>query len=111
MSIGEKIREKYDWCSSFLTISHHPGAITENVDMCVEGEFAVKENFEPPDDFGRFYDACWCQETRTPVIFFPISSLWTLSFLLSPTTFPLNVLPNRLHSPPSLVFIVASSLM
>ena len=51
-----------------------------------------------------------CQETRTPVIFFPIFSLWTLSFLLSPTTFPLNVPPNRPHSPPSLVFIVASSL-
>ena len=62
VSIGEKIREKYDWCSSFLTISHHPDAITESVDMCVEGEFAVKENFEPPDNFGRFYDTCWEEE-------------------------------------------------
>ena len=51
-----------------------------------------------------------CQETRTPVTFFPFSSLWTLPLFLSLATFPLYILPNRPHSPPSLVFIVASSL-
>ena len=39
-----------------------------------------------------------------------IFSLWTLPLFLPLTTFPLRVLPNRLHSPFSLVFVVASSL-
>ena len=42
--------------------------------------------------------------------FSSFSSLWTLPLFLSLATFPLYVLPNRPHSPPSLVFIVASSL-
>ena len=42
--------------------------------------------------------------------YFSPSSHYGRSLFLSPTTLPLNVLPNRLHSPPSLVFIVASSL-
>ena len=39
-----------------------------------------------------------------------ILSLWTPPLFLSFATFPLYVLPNRPHSPPSLVFIMASSL-
>ena len=39
-----------------------------------------------------------------------IFSLWTLPLFLPLTTLPLYVLPNRLHPPLSLVFIVASSL-
>ena len=42
--------------------------------------------------------------------FSSFSSLWTLPLFLSLATFPLYVPPNRLHSPPSLVFIAASSL-
>ena len=42
--------------------------------------------------------------------FSSFSSLWTLPLFLSLATFPLYVLPNRPHSPSSLVFIVASSL-
>ena len=52
----------------------------------------------------------YCQETRTPVTFFPIFLTMDAPPFLSLATFPLYVLPNRLHSPPSLVFIVASSL-
>ena len=42
--------------------------------------------------------------------FSSFSSLWTPPLFLSLATFPLYVLPNRPHSPPSLVFIMASSL-
>ena len=51
-----------------------------------------------------------CQETRTPVTFFLFLFTMDALLLLPLTTFPLRVLPNRLHSPPSLVLIVASSL-
>ena len=50
-----------------------------------------------------------CQETRTPVAFFPHLLTMDAPPFLPLTTFPLYVWPNRLHSPPSLVFIVASS--
>ena len=51
-----------------------------------------------------------CQETRTPATFFPIFLTMDAPPFLSLATSPLYVLPNRPHSPPSLVFIVASSL-
>ena len=51
-----------------------------------------------------------CQETRTPVTFFLFLFTMAALLLLPLTTFPLRVLPNRPHSPPSLVLIVASSL-
>ena len=47
-------------------------------------------------------------EHRSHFSSFP--SLWTIPLFLSLATFPLYVLPNRPHSPPSLVFIAASSL-
>ena len=42
--------------------------------------------------------------------FSSFSSLWTLSLFPISRYIPLYVLPNRPHSPPSFVFIVASSL-
>ena len=51
-----------------------------------------------------------CQETRTSVTFFLFLFTMDALLLLPLTTFPLRVLPNRLHSPPPLVLIVASSL-
>ena len=62
-------------------------------------------SFDPLDDFHGD-----CQETRTPVTFFLFLFTMNALLLLPLTTFPLRVLPNRLHSPPSLVLIVASSL-
>ena len=51
-----------------------------------------------------------CQETRTPVTFFPYFLTMDTLFSLSLTTFSLHVLPNRLYSPLLLVFVAASSL-
>ena len=51
-----------------------------------------------------------CQETRTPATFFLFLPTTDTPPFLSLATFPLYVLPNRPLSPPSLAFIVASSL-
>ena len=84
------------------TFSQNPSIYSSNPSIYSSNPSIYPQN--PP----QFYPPC--QETRTPVTFFPFSSLWTLPLFLSLTTFPLYVPPNRLHSSPSLVFIVASSL-
>ena len=48
-----------------------------------------------------------CQETRTPVTFFPYSLAMDTPLFLSLTTFPFHIPPNRPYSPP----VTASSLM
>ena len=85
---------RVEWCKAQARASQHE----EEVELMVE---------EMQQTLVLFEGIVRKLEHRS---YFSPSSHYGRSLFLSPTTFPLNVLPNRLHSPPPLVFIVASSL-
>ena len=88
---------------------------------CTEGRFVERvcggegeetgsgacEGFEEKEVGGRKIGVC--QETRTPVTFFPFSPHYGHSLPPIPHRISLRILPNRLHSPLPLVLIAASS--